>query len=182
MILVDTSAWIEFLRKSGHPVHLALKRVLQQRAPIATTEVVIMEVLAGALAGSDHAGLRALLLGLPRVRIKGLPDFEAAADLYRKCCRTGGHGVQADRLLDRSRGDTGRGLVAAQRPRLRRPRAALETQDRARARWVRRKSYSAALQYADQPSTMYANGGTSKRVLQSVEFDAFAPRIRGVLG
>jgi len=23
MILVDTSAWIEFLRKSGHPVHLA---------------------------------------------------------------------------------------------------------------------------------------------------------------
>jgi len=89
MILVDTSAWIEFLRKSGHPVHLALKRFLQQRAPIATTEVVIMEVLAGALAGSDHAGLRALLLGLPRVRIKGLPDFEAAADLYRKCRRTG---------------------------------------------------------------------------------------------
>ncbi|HVO22234.1 MAG TPA: PIN domain nuclease [Candidatus Margulisiibacteriota bacterium] len=88
MILVDTSAWIEFLRKSGHPVHLALKRLLQQRVPI-TTEVVIMEVLAGARAPTDHARLRALLLGMPRVRIKGLPDFEGAADLYRKCRRKG---------------------------------------------------------------------------------------------
>jgi predicted nucleic acid-binding protein len=89
MILVDTSAWIEFLRKSGHPVHIALKRLLEQRAPIATTEAVIMEVLAGARTGSDHARLRALLLGLPRVRIRGLPDFEGAADLYRTCRRKG---------------------------------------------------------------------------------------------
>jgi predicted nucleic acid-binding protein len=89
MILVDTSAWIEFLRKSGHPVHLALKRLLQERAPIVTTEVVIMEVLAGAKTGADHARMRALLLGLPRVRLRGLPDFEGAADLYRACRRKG---------------------------------------------------------------------------------------------
>jgi predicted nucleic acid-binding protein len=89
IVLVDTSAWIEFLRKSGHPVHIALKRLLQRRAPIATTEVVIMEVLAGAKTDSDHARLRALLLGLPRIRIRGLPDFEDAAVLYRKCRRKG---------------------------------------------------------------------------------------------
>lgn len=89
MILVDTSAWIEFLRKSGHPAHIALKRLLQQRAPIATTEVVIMEVLAGARTDADHARLRALLLGLPRLRTRGLPDFEGAADLYRRCRRKG---------------------------------------------------------------------------------------------
>jgi hypothetical protein len=34
---------------------------------IATTEVVIIEVLAGARTGSDHARLRTLLLGVPRV-------------------------------------------------------------------------------------------------------------------
>lgn len=89
MILVDTSAWIEFLRKTGHPVHLGLGRLLQQRAPLATTEVVIMEVLAGARTGSDHARMHALLLALPRVRVRGLPDFEAAAELYRTCRRKG---------------------------------------------------------------------------------------------
>jgi predicted nucleic acid-binding protein len=89
MILVDTSAWIEFMRKSGHPVHLTLKRLLRERASIATTEVVIMEVLAGLRTGADHARMRVLLLGLPRVRIRGLPDFEGAADLYRACRRRG---------------------------------------------------------------------------------------------
>jgi predicted nucleic acid-binding protein len=53
MILVDTSAWIEFLRQSGHPVRLALRRLLQRRAPLATTEVVIVEVLAGARTGLE---------------------------------------------------------------------------------------------------------------------------------
>ena len=35
--------------------------------------------------------------------------------------------------------------------------------------------------YADQPSMTYADGALSKKVLQSSEFDAFAPRTRGVL-
>ena len=85
MILVDTSAWVEFLRKTGHPTHLTLKRLLQQHAPIATTEVVIMEVLAGAASNADYTCMRALLLALPRVRVRGLPDFENAVDLFRKC-------------------------------------------------------------------------------------------------
>lgn len=89
MILVDTSAWIEFLRTSGHPAHLTLKRFLQQRWPIATTEVVIMELLAGARTATDHARMRSLLLRLPRLRIRGLPDFESAADLHRQCRRKG---------------------------------------------------------------------------------------------
>jgi len=48
-----------------------------------------MEVLAGAKTGADHARMRALLLGLPRVRLRGLLDFEDAADLYRACSRKG---------------------------------------------------------------------------------------------
>jgi len=47
MILVDTSAWIEFLRASSHPVHLTLRHHLTQQLPIVTTEIVIMELLAG---------------------------------------------------------------------------------------------------------------------------------------
>jgi len=48
VILVDTSAWIELLRASGHPAHVTLRHHLARRSPIATTEPVIMELLAGA--------------------------------------------------------------------------------------------------------------------------------------
>lgn len=89
MILVDTSAWIEFLRSTGHPAHVTLKYHLQRRAPIVTTEVVIMELLAGTRGRREHGRLRAKLLALPQLRLRGLPDFEQAAALYRACRRKG---------------------------------------------------------------------------------------------
>ena len=85
MILVDTSAWIELLRASGHPAHVTLKHHLQRRSPLATTEPVMMELLAGARSGKERAKLRARLVALPRVALQGLPDFESAAELYRAC-------------------------------------------------------------------------------------------------
>ena len=48
MILVDTSAWVEYLRATGSPVHLRLRRLIADEDDLATTEVVIMELLAGA--------------------------------------------------------------------------------------------------------------------------------------
>ena len=90
MILVDTSAWVEFLRSSGHPVHLTLARHLHAGSPIVTTEVVVMELLAGTSGKRDHDRLRQRLLALPQVRLRGMPDFEAAAELYRRCRHRGG--------------------------------------------------------------------------------------------
>ena len=46
MIVVDTSAWIEFLRDTGSEVCLAVDRLLE--AHLATCDAVSMEVLAGA--------------------------------------------------------------------------------------------------------------------------------------
>jgi predicted nucleic acid-binding protein len=85
VILVDTSAWIELLRASGHPAHLTLRHHLERRSPIATSEPIIMELLAGARNTAEHARLRARLLVLPRVSVQGLGDFESAAALYRAC-------------------------------------------------------------------------------------------------
>ena len=85
MILVDTSAWIELLRASGHPAHLTLRHHLERRSPIVTSEPVIMELLAGTRNPAEHARLRVRLLALPRVSVQGLADFESAADLYRAC-------------------------------------------------------------------------------------------------
>lgn len=97
MILVDSSAWIELLRATGHPAHRTLKRHLDAGSPIATTEVVVMELLAGASSNRDRDRLRQRLLALPQLRLRGMPDFESAADLYRRCRRSG---ATVRRLID----------------------------------------------------------------------------------
>ncbi len=90
MILVDTSAWIELLRSTGHPAHLALRRCLEERHPIATAEPIIMELLAGTRSRREYNRLRSRLLAFPLLRLRGLPDFERAAALYLTCRSKGG--------------------------------------------------------------------------------------------
>jgi predicted nucleic acid-binding protein len=89
MILVDSSAWIELLRGTDHVVHQTLRHHLAAGSPLATTEVVVMELLAGARNDRDRGRLRQRLLALPLLRLRGMPDFESAADLYRLCRRRG---------------------------------------------------------------------------------------------
>ena len=90
MILVDTSAWIELLRATGHPAHVTLRHHLERRSPIATTEPIIMELLAGTRSRAEYSRLRASLVALPRLTVRGLADFESAAELYRACRGRGG--------------------------------------------------------------------------------------------
>ena len=93
MILADTSAWVEYLRGTGSPVHRRLRELIEGDAALATTEVVHMELLAGA-ADADHVlQLRRLLGRFELLPLEGLADFEAAADLYRRC-RVGGETVR----------------------------------------------------------------------------------------
>lgn len=94
MTLVDTSAWIEFLRATGSSTHHAVRRLLDADAQTYTTDVVIMEVLAGARDGEHRDRLRRLLARCEHVPIQGLDDYEAAADLYR-ACRAAGETVRA---------------------------------------------------------------------------------------
>ena len=60
-----------------------------RRSPLATTEVVVMELLAGTRNARDRNRLRTRLLALPQLRLRGLPDFENAAELYRTCRNKG---------------------------------------------------------------------------------------------
>ena len=94
MILVDTSAWIEFLRDTGSPVCQRVDDLLATE--IATCDVVRMEVLAGARDEQHLQQLRRLL-----ARASTLPtepvDYDAAAALYRTC-RQRGHTVR--KLID----------------------------------------------------------------------------------
>ncbi len=87
MILIDTSAWIEFLRDTGSPVCDEVDRLLA--TDLAVCDAVRMEVLAGA---RDEAHLRQLrgLLGRATVLPTEPPDYETAASLHRTCRRSGG--------------------------------------------------------------------------------------------
>ncbi|HEX3201077.1 MAG TPA: PIN domain-containing protein, partial [Actinomycetes bacterium] len=61
MILADTSAWVEYLRATGSPVHLRLRRLIADEGDLVTTEVVMMELLAGETTPEGVARLRRLL-------------------------------------------------------------------------------------------------------------------------
>ena len=89
MILVDSSAWIEFQRATGSPAHRRLTAAVESDEALATTGPVVLEILAGAR-DESHARDLARLLG----RCEFLPleepsDHEAAAALYRACRRAG---------------------------------------------------------------------------------------------
>ena len=90
MIVVDTSVWIELFRGRSHPAAAALEGLIERRADIAITEVILMEALAGAPSVDALTRIRAQLVGLPILRLEGLADFEEAALLYRTC-RSAGH-------------------------------------------------------------------------------------------
>lgn len=89
MVVVDSSAWIEFLKPWGTPVHRTLRRLLDERAELAVTEIVLLEVLAGARSEAERAAVRSHLLALPVLPLKGLADYESAAELYGACLRAG---------------------------------------------------------------------------------------------
>lgn len=89
VILVDTSAWVEFLRATGTTTHLAVRRLVEYDESVATTDVIVMELLAGARDARHLERLRRLLARCRLVPVGGLADFEEAADLYRRCRRQG---------------------------------------------------------------------------------------------
>ncbi len=86
MILVDTSAWVEFLRDTGSPVCNRVDALID--GDIAVCHPIRMEVLAGARDERHLTSLRGLL-----ARVSLLPtepvDYEEAAALYRACRRRG---------------------------------------------------------------------------------------------
>lgn len=94
MILIDTSAWIEFLRDTGSSVCLRVDKLLGDE--IAICEPVRMEILAGARDDKHLNDLRRLIAGATLLPTEPV-DYEEAASLYR-VCRRGGETVR--KLID----------------------------------------------------------------------------------
>lgn len=88
MILADSSAWIEYLRGTLSPTHLRLRELIGT-GTLATTDVVVMEILAGARDDLHRQRLRTLLGQCGYIRTTAPDDFEQAAALSTRCRRSG---------------------------------------------------------------------------------------------
>ncbi|HTJ73842.1 MAG TPA: PIN domain-containing protein [Acidimicrobiales bacterium] len=89
MILADTSAWVEYDRATGSTVDQRLTELIRAEGPLAVTEPVLMEVLAGARDDHRERALRRLLLRFDLLALDTAADFDAAARIYRRCRRAG---------------------------------------------------------------------------------------------
>jgi predicted nucleic acid-binding protein len=89
MILADTSAWVEYDRATGSAVDQRLTELIGNEGPLAVTEPVVMEVVAGARSDQREADLRRLLLRFDLLRFDSIVDFDGAARIYRTCRRAG---------------------------------------------------------------------------------------------
>ncbi len=89
MILADTSAWVEYDRATGSSVDLRLSELIASDGPIAVTEPVIMEVLAGARSDAREADLRRLMQRFHLCQFDATADFDGAAHIYRRCRQAG---------------------------------------------------------------------------------------------
>lgn len=97
MILVETSAWIEFDRATGSAVDLTLTKLITDEVDISVTEPILMEVLARARNPDSWSRLRRLLTSFSWTPVDSVADFEAAAEIYRDCRS---HGVTPRGLID----------------------------------------------------------------------------------
>jgi predicted nucleic acid-binding protein len=88
LILADTSAWVEYLRGTESPTGLRLRDLIARRS-VATTDVVVMEVLAGARDDLHRRRLRTLLVQCKYLRTSAPDDYEQAAAVSIACRRSG---------------------------------------------------------------------------------------------
>lgn len=89
MILVDTSAWVEFDRATGSSIDEFLTKLIGETDQVAVSEPIVMEVLAGARDDRREQELRRLMQRFDLLRFDPVVDFDTAASIYRRCRQTG---------------------------------------------------------------------------------------------
>lgn len=90
MIIIDSSVWINHDRAIDTPASLALLELLGMRAsPVATTDPVYMELLAGTTNEFSRRRVKSMLFPLAWIPIRPEADFEGASMVFAKCRANG---------------------------------------------------------------------------------------------
>jgi len=82
--LIDTSAWVEWLRATGSPADREVEHLLHNDPDaVAITEPVTMEILSGASSPTELSKLEKLTAGLRTLPFDASRDFHEAAAMWR---------------------------------------------------------------------------------------------------
>lgn len=86
-VLVDTSVWVEFLRGRQGPATTFVRE--RMGVDLATSEPILMELLAGAAPGRQTERAERLLLGQHWWRVEPALDYAGAVDVFQATRATG---------------------------------------------------------------------------------------------
>jgi predicted nucleic acid-binding protein len=89
VILVDTAAWVEYQRATGSAADCQLADAIATGKRLATTGLIVLELLAGARDEQHARDLSRLLARCRFLPLEEPSDHEVAAALYRACRREG---------------------------------------------------------------------------------------------
>ncbi|OLT26083.1 twitching motility protein PilT [Nocardiopsis sp. CNR-923] len=82
--LVDSSAWVEYLRKTKSETNDFVRELIEREANLATTEPVAAELLSGVRNAAEQQVIERLTNGLIQLSLENRLDFTYSANLYRE--------------------------------------------------------------------------------------------------
>jgi predicted nucleic acid-binding protein len=85
LILIDSSAFIEFLNRTGSTTAQVVERLIHDDAECAIADLVLTELLQGIKSDKEFRTVRDALLAFPILSLKGAESCVRAAELYRTC-------------------------------------------------------------------------------------------------
>ena len=89
MVLIDTSAFIEFLNHAGTKEDRLIEQLLLNDDDIGIPQIAVTEILQGIRDDREYSEVKKSLLTFPFLTLKGDESYIAAAELYRKCRKKG---------------------------------------------------------------------------------------------
>lgn len=88
-VLVDTSAWVDFLNGHPSPTRAALAELLRGDDEVCTCGIVVAEVFQGLRRSSTSEQILALFRELTYLEPSGIDVYVRAADIYRRLRQRG---------------------------------------------------------------------------------------------
>lgn len=89
MILIDASAFIEFLNRSGSRADTLIEQLIRNNDNIAIADITLTEILQGIKNDREYHDVKASLLTFPILSLKGAESYISTAELHRKCREKG---------------------------------------------------------------------------------------------
>ena len=89
MILIDASAFIEFLNRTGSREDILIEQLIINNEDIVIADITLTEILQGIKTDREYREVKASLLTFPILSLKSPDSYIAAAELFRKCRKTG---------------------------------------------------------------------------------------------